>query len=76
MDARESVEEYLGGLETRRRAARRGQWLTLGVGVGVAAVAYLTSIGVASMEARGILASAGVVALGFALRITPTDPGG
>lgn len=61
------VSTYLGRLETRRRSARRNGMVALGVGAAVAAVAYLTAIGVAPAEARELAASAGAMVVGFAL---------
>lgn len=61
------VSTYLGRLETRRRSARRNGMVALGVGAAVAAVAFLTAIGVAPAEARDLAASAGAMVVGFAL---------
>jgi len=68
MEPSQRVSRYLGRMETRRLRAQRTRILTLGVGVAVAAVAYLTSIGIAPAELRNVVASAGAVVIGVAFR--------
>lgn len=61
------VSFYLERVEAKRRSARKGRLVALGVGAVVAGVAFLTSIGVAPPEARDLVASASAVVVGFAL---------
>ena len=61
------VERFLHGIERNQQAARRTRWIGLGVGAAIAAVAYLTAIGIVPVEAENLVISAGAVVAGLAL---------
>ena len=62
------VQSFLDGVETRRQRSNRAGWAVLAVGMLIAAVAYLTSIGVVGAEARAAAASAGTLVVGYVVR--------
>lgn len=66
-DSRARVSSYLEGLEHGADNARRSRTVAIGAGLALGAVGVLTSIGIVPAEARALVASASVVAVGFAM---------
>lgn len=63
----ERVSSYLEGLEHGEIQARRSGMVTVAAGLALGAVGALTSFGVIPIGARELVASAGVVAVGYAM---------
>jgi hypothetical protein len=61
------VEGFLHGIERKQQAASRTRWVGLGVGTVIAAVAYLTSVGLMPVEAEGLVISASALVAGLAI---------
>lgn len=63
--ASDRVDSFLEGIETRRRRTVRVRLVAAAVGAFVAAVFYLTSIGLVPPEAARLAASAGTLVAGI-----------